>query len=251
MIIPISEEKRLLDILDNSPDIFSEKIRALYRAYGFKYPFCSFYIQENDIVYCSYYGKGIAYAADPEHISDRELALSFVCSGIFSEVLMPKKLFFGSHIPCILSNDIIMRKSCNESVSFISEFDKEDYETDISIGETYKIVGSGFDIDFDTWYTDTSHNVRHGISRIYSLKRRACAVRMFSSNGISFLSYVCTLPSERGRGLASSLLRYASFCEALSGCDTYLICDSSLAGFYEKAGFRRDGVAVTVKRQER
>ena len=136
---------------------------------------------------------------------------------------------------------------CNGDVKKTIGYDKEKPVTDSPLGEIYKIVSSGFDIDRDMWYTDTSHMLRHGIARAYTLAGKACAIRMFASGGISYVSYVCTLPEAQGAGYATALLEHICAENAANGAETFVFCEKELRPFYESAGFGLAGYAGEIK----
>ena len=123
---------------------------------------------------------------------------------------------------------------------------KEQIKTDVPLGKIYEIAARGFDIDRDKWYTDTSHILRHGTAAVYMLEDAACAVRMYSSRGMTYLSYVTVLPERRGEGLAVRLLHGICEKEAAEGCRTYVFCTDKLRGLYERAGFCCVGYAADM-----
>ena len=244
MIKKTFDKELLYKYLDKNRDIYSEKIRALAEAYGMERDFCSFYIQTGGTVISDYY-KSAVVANCGKRAGDRLAELmEFLTCGIFRKVILPYTPFDISNTDANISRLCLMRYA--GGVREHDETDKEILESDFSISDIYEIASDGFDIDFNKWYTDTSHMVRHGISRLYALGKNACAVKMFSSSGITYFSYVATRESERGKGLATRLLQSICSAELQAGNTSYVLCGPGLKGFYENVGFVQEDEAAEI-----
>ncbi len=230
----------LYRLISGTPDVYTEKIRAYADGYGFGYGFCRFFAQDDTAVICSYYGSAVAaFTTDPDPDSAEELT-SFLTCGQFAGVLMQYAAAERLGLTGLAERRLLMR-----GTAFDDGIGK--LQTDVSPGEVYDIVRTGFDIDRETWYTDISHMTRHNIARAYLLEEAACAVRMYASNGVAYISYVCTLPEKRGQGFGTRLLKAVCSAGRDDGCDTYLICEDRLRRFYESAGFEICGEAAEIK----
>ena len=235
MISAVTDRETLDRLLDGRADIFTGKIRALADGYGFGYDFCTFAAQDDTAVVGSYYGDAaVAQTGELNDEQAEELA-SFLTFGQYRKLLMPYTLCERLGLSDKAEKLCLMK--CKDDVKATVGYDKEKPVTDSPLGEIYEIVSGGFDIDRDMWYTDTSHMLRHGVARAYTLAGNACAIRMFAADGVSYISYVCTRPEARGRGLAKALLRHICAENASGGFDTYVLCRDELRLFYEGAGF--------------
>ncbi|MBO6231850.1 MAG: GNAT family N-acetyltransferase [Ruminiclostridium sp.] len=242
MITAVTDKAELERLLGAQHDVYTEKIRSYAEAYGFGYDFCTFAAQDSTAVICSYYGDAVcAPVSVPDPEQSAELS-SFLTFGQYRRVLMPYPLC--EQLGLAENADTLYLMKCNGDVKNSVDCNKEKPVTDASLGQIYEIVSSGFDIDRDTWYTDTSHMLRHGIARAYVLGGAACAIQMFASGGVSYVSYVCTRPEMRGRGLARELLGYICAGNAENGSDTFVFCREELRDFYENAGFSLAGKAA-------
>ncbi|MBO6302164.1 MAG: GNAT family N-acetyltransferase [Ruminiclostridium sp.] len=216
-------------------DIFTEKIRAYAEGYGFDYGFCRFYEQDGGkAVICSYYGDAAAALTGELSPSQAEELSAFLTCGQFNRLLMPWEMCSALGLEDRAERRSIMRGGIAEQAPLRSE---------VPLDSVYDIVRTGFDIDYETWYTDMSHMTRHGIAKAYLLDG-ACAVRMYASRGIAYVSYVCTLPGLRGSGLGTKLLRGVCAEERKNGFTVHIVCEDSLRGFYERAGFSLCGYAA-------
>jgi len=206
----------------------AQKIRSLLTAYGTEYDFCRFYLAENafiaqlngDFIIC---GDGETDAA--------ELAEFLGFCG-FSSVFCSKKL-----------GESLSKKLCTEAkIVNLMQFDGNIENCGfftvtpkiLTPSEAYSVIKTGFDIEFEPWYLDMSHRVRHNISRLYGFCGSALAVQ-YAINGEALISQVATLPEQRGKGLASRLI--SSVCGELRDFSVYVICDDELTDFYRKNGF--------------
>lgn len=241
MIEQVFDEEMLWSGL-KTPDLFSGKIKAIHKAYGFGYPFATFYKQEKGAVIGKYYDSVIVFCEEPE--ADTEELKEFLPMLGFGEILMPyelsERLGFSDRVEKNLvfcyEDDEIRSDLCNKTVTLTESYDK-----------IYKILSEGFDIGFDNWYTDINHNVRHSVSRVYTIPEKATATVMFSIDGISYLSYIATAKSERNKGLGGKLLRYIIKKEIADGNKPFLICKEELRKFYEKNGLRNVGYVSTIR----
>lgn len=241
MITSVTDRETLDRAIGGYSDIYAGKVRSFADGYGFGYPFCRFWVQDGSLAVCAYYTDAAIAGelnGDPE-----ELRGFLTCAGI-RRVLMPYELYERLGLPG--KADAVHLMCRGSDVKNTVGSDKESIETDAPLGQIYEIVRSVFDIDCDKWYTDISHMLRHGIARIYRLGNGTCAIRMYASLGAAYLSYVCTKPELRGKGLASRLIRGICRLEAEEGNDTYILCGDNLRGFYERLGFLEAGRAADI-----
>ena len=225
-------------------DVYTEKIRAFAEGYGFGYSFCRFWRQDSGAVICGYYSDAAAVCHAPLTDTQAEELAGFLTRTQFGHILMPYPLYERLGDCPDAEKTLLMKWS--DDVKFSVDCDKGRLQTDVSLGQIYEIVRSGFDIDFDKWYTDTSHMLRHGIAGVYMLGNSTCAIRMYSSSGISYVSYVCTLPEQRGTGLAGKLMKLVGITEKQKGNDTFVFCRNELRHFYESAGYSCVGYGADI-----
>lgn len=201
----------------------AQKIRSLLLAYGTEYDFCRFYSAENaflaqlngDFIICDYGETDIA-----------ELSEFLGFSGFESA-------FCSEMLGCALAKKLDLEPQKVNLMRFEGNFNaiKPDLLTP---SEAYSVIKTGFEFDFEPWYLDMSHRIRHGISRLYGLCGSALAVQ-YAINGEALISQVATLPEYRGKGLASRLL--LAVCGELRGFSVFVLCEDELVEFYRKNGF--------------
>ena len=211
-----------LDILPEK-GIEAQKIRALLNAYGVNYEFCRFFISENTAI-AMLYGDCIICEFGK---TDIEELCEFLGFNGFTEIFCSISLgeAIQKYLKVKTEQVNLMRFKGSPTPRKLTELCPEN---------AYNIIKTCFDIDFETWYPDMSHFVRHGVSKLYGLDGSALAVQ-FDINGEALLSQISTLPEKRGQGCASSLI--SAVCAAMPYSEIYVLCEDKLKGFYEKNGF--------------
>ena len=215
------------DKLQLGHNIIGGKITSAVAAYGTGYDFCRLYYADSGGYILAYNG-------------------SMLCDGVFDadELSVFAGTLNADNIE--LSSDIALHIGDEYKKVGRTLFELTPKENDIDRGcvkqntllhECFEIISAGFGItDFDPWYVDISHRIRHGVSDIYIYKSTT-VTKVFDNNGMVFLSHIATAPQARGKGTARSLLYY--LCGELSrgGKKVYLYARDERRSFYEEAGF--------------
>ncbi len=214
-----------------APDIFSGKIKALSQAYGFEYSFLRFFRNENNTVIGAYYGSAVICGKADEEI------LQFCIASGFGEIL-----FRGiSDLPLPSQRLNIMEYKGNpRNCGFVH------IATDSPYSAVYDILKEGFDIPFDDWYTDACHNVRHGISEVFTLENKATAQKMFTIDGITLISMVAVKKEARKNGTGSRFIQAVSALLSEKS-RVFVICEDGLVPFYEKNGYEITDYCTQIK----
>jgi GNAT superfamily N-acetyltransferase len=133
---------------------------------------------------------------------------------------------------------------CNNRMK--AEF-TENYRT------VFEILKSGFslsDCQFDEWYADTCHRVRHGISRLivmhYGSEPVATATVLFDDDKSCFLSHIAVRRDMQKNGIGTALLSCTA--NLLDNRKITLICKENVQRFYINCGFTVAGTAYEIAR---
>lgn len=230
MIKRIYSEDELLTLPKSG--IEAQKIRALLKAYGTNYEFCSLYKSDefilarfyDDVVICKY------GAADNNKLDELSEFLTF--SGF-------SKIFCSDDIGEILKDELSLKSKKLYLMKFCGEIPEacSNY-TELSLTEAYDILKTSFEINFEPWYLDMSHRIRHGISKLYGNESSVLAVQ-HNLCGEALLSQIATIPEKRGQGKASELI--LSVCKTLCKSKIFLLCEDKNLSFYNKLGFIQSG----------
>lgn len=209
--------------------ILAQKIRALLLSYDMKYEFCRFYCS-NDLIISEMSGSFVVSEIGCYPDFD-ELSDFFALCG-FSEIFCSEDA--GKHLS--------KRLKCKSEIVNLMRYTGcgIPYETEHNpaLSEIYEILKSAFDIDFETWYVDMSHRIRHGISAARRIENSVLVVQ-HNLNGEALLSQIATAPRFRNKGNAARLI--SAVCAELSPSTVFILCRDDLIEFYTKIGFSKEG----------
>lgn len=230
----------------NSPNELSElpksgveaqKIRALLEAYGTGYDFCRFYSAEGLIV-ARFYDEFVICAFGNYDFGELCEFLSF--SGF-------SKLFCSEEAGKMLLEKLSLSRQKLNLMRFSGVLSEAPEQiSELSLSEAYNILKTSFEFDFEPWYLDMSHRIRHGISRFYGFNGSVLCVQ-HDLCGEALLSQIATIPEMRDKGNASSLI--AAVCRKLNESEVFLLCEDKLLNFYEKNGFEQCGIKCELSRE--
>ena len=225
-----------------SDNVIVGRINAYCKAYGTGYDFCTFYEGDTDDNMLALYYGGELYV----HCNENGDLQSIIT---FSEMLGAKavmsdiKLSEESETLYIMTSGQ-MPAVCNNRLK--AEF-TEDYRT------VFEILKSGFslsDYQFDEWYADTCHRVRHGISRLivmyYGSEPAATATVLFDDDKSCFLSHIAVRRDMQKNGIGTALLSCTA--NLLDNRKITLICKENVHQFYINCGFTVAGTAYEIAR---
>lgn len=240
MIKLITEKKDFLDSIGSLSDShYRKNIVFLFECYGISCDFCEFYKTEN-AVFCIFEKKSALISGCPQDLEETAVFLNSVrhinCEYTTATKLLPYLKDF-KNIPAYFEiAEITAKKS-------------EDLTDECDLKQAYEIVVSGFgDTDFSLWYTDTSHKIRHNLSKCYIYKNAAFVNASFFGDDKVFLSQVSTLKTERHKGYATKMLHEVT--GLFKGKTVYLIAEENRVSFYKSAGFITAAPAGRLTRKE-
>lgn len=232
MIKRVSSDEELLRFWENSgvfrdrSDVEAHKIYALWLCYGAKYDFCRFYTADGAVI-C---GQGGSFVVSDHGECDYDEMSEFFAVSGFSEIFCSERAgtALSENMRCAVNDVYLMRFN---GVGVPCET-----ENDTPLKEFYGILNTAFDIEFEPWYLDMSHRIRHGVTRTRRLGSSVLVIQ-HELFGCALISQVATASGERRKGGASRLI--SAVCAELSESAVYVICEEMLRGFYEKNGFEK------------
>lgn len=234
MIEQIKDFKKLN--MFNETDIYSVRVKSLALAYGFEYPFARFYTQtdDNGNVTAAISALDFDYTLAFTDEANQQELLSFFDTIGFATLLSSDDFDLncnyetGSVMKSVKSFDIVERGfSFDEHPNLTELFKYLDYDNK----------------DFDSWYVDLNHRIRHNTAKAASL----CVDGQIASVGIlssitpdgAILSGVKTQDDFRNNGYGSALVKSLV---ADVGVTVYLMREENKnEKFYINSGFINDG----------
>ncbi|MCH5320404.1 MAG: GNAT family N-acetyltransferase [Eubacterium sp.] len=234
MINKIDDIKQLEGFIKE--DIYYIRIMSLIKAYGCKYDFACFYrqIDENDMITAIISRLDGDYTLCFNDNADMDELREFFTVMGYSTILCDKSFEFTGSFDdgAVMSTEKRVERPCpyceiDRFPKLMELFNFVDYDT----------------ADFEAWYVDISHRIRHGCARAYTLNINDEIVSsgIFSSiyNDSAILSAVQTSSAFRNMGYASALIT-----EMLSDIrgKVFLMREMNLnEQFYIRLGFENIG----------
>lgn len=235
MIKKITDISEFSDFLKT--DIYSIRILSLLNAYGTNYDFAAFYKQidiDNNVT--AILSK-----------LDNDFTLSAGNNADFDEL---KEFFTALGYNSVLSDERLNLSDCFDSGSVMMTRRKAEFHKAYTTLNDYPKLMDIFNIedydklDFESWYVDLSHRIRHNCSKAFTLNVGSEIVSsgIFSSiwKNDAILTSVNTVPEYRNMGYGSVLVS-EMICD-IKG-NVYLMRDKNKnEGFYNKLGFENIGI---------
>lgn len=218
-------------------DIYSIRILSLLNAYGCKYPFARFYRQVNSCgkvsAILSVLDKDFTLSFDNE-FADKDEIKEFLSVIGFETLLCDESL----HIDVPYEYGVVMKtyKKIKTSCNY-DEVNKYNYLLDL-----YNFIECDGN-NFDSWYVDISHRIRHNSAKAFTLNvdnqivSSVILSSIYQNNAI--ITGVRTNPKFRKKGYGSALV--STICSNVVG-DVYLMREKDKnESFYKKLGFENIG----------
>ena len=221
-------------------DVIVGRIYAYYEAYGTGYDFCTFY--EGDGMLAMYYG-GELYAYCSESFGDSD---SLIC---FGETLGCNAILTNTDLGDTAEELCLMTARTKDIARCGSAKLTEDYKT------VFGILKSGFDLSdehFDSWYTDTCHMVRHGVSKMalatYDEAPAACGIMLYGYANNCYLSHIAVRKDMQKKGYGEAVVRGIANISADEYENAVVLCRDEICGFYRKIGFEKIQTFYEIRR---
>lgn len=217
--------ERIFSLPRFSDSYYEQKILSHYKAYGTDYDFVEFYsMGDGGII--SKFNSNVVISA--ENIGDIDELLFFL------RTLSPDEI--ETSVPIEIDGyDKVRRTLFSFPEKALSEEIK--FTDNPKLDDVFSILKTGFDIEnsYAEWLTDTSHRIRHGVSKAY-LYNKTTATMLFECDSFAFFGMIATSPVNRGKGEARKLLyqlrkTYKKEC--------LLFAKDERVSFYEGAGFEK------------
>ena len=241
------DTKTATRLLGKEKDVLSLKIGGNLKAYQ-GYDFCSFYAGK-DVFIGRYYDDLVVRTKGGLSEEEMEELSLFLKMCGFKQAIC--SLETGKRL------ELMGWDNCFESVQFgfstnlIPENEKypdfSELEENPPLDSVFEILKEGFpDLNYESWYTDINHKIRHDVSKVY-VYNGATATVMADMNDSVFIALLASKKEARGTGAAKNLLRSLGAHFEKQGKETSILCREELIPFYKKAGFYECGKTVTIK----
>ena len=212
-------------------DYCSVKIKSLYRAYGTNYDFCQFYVQKesDDItaIILKFYASATVYVIDKTNIDE---LYSFLTRLSVFEITSNIKLNIG-----IIELEFSQLKlDITSNNTYSKSLVLEDYKRAYSLFSNDK-SGNICIGDFDEWYVDISHRVRHNAAYLIS-DENVAVVCLTDGENLNLNGIVVKHKKQKLGTKTIDILKNFS-----SEKSIFVACDIGVSHFYLKNGFKNIG----------
>lgn len=210
----------------SSPNML--KIKALFRAYGMQYDFVNFYADETGTVIFSIQDNmATLYCADNSKLEEACDFLAMLTDEVLSEQPLSLTGYqekIGNIYVCDVVQDMELENVSNE------------------IQDGYRVLSQVFsedinDKNYPRWYTELSHRVRHGVSKVYTYRDLCSGTAYCAIDGQLLITQLATVEQARGQGLATKIIHHIASHEKNVKRIVLLSQDEISNQFYEKIGF--------------
>lgn len=216
---------------------YSGRIKAACDAYGTGYDFCRLYRSENGSLLI--YNSSAVISGVWEDIGE---LCSFIMINSPETVECPPDV--GERLA--LDGYTAYHRTLFEKKASPSA---EKYAKTVSLMRMYDIVKEAFGIsEFDLWYADMSHRIRHNVSRAYMCDNVSCACVDFVYEGYGYISQVAVSCGHRGKGYGRKITDIVSGELAGMGAVSRLWAYDDVYDFYRRLGFEPAGYDYIYRR---
>lgn len=230
-----ADMERVLQIGAEYPQLM--KIQALLQAYGIGYDFCRFYLQQEDGrdtgYLCKLDDSGVLWTEENSDIGE--------WSDFFGMIGLSEVSAVG-RTGCHLKNEYPV-SGCQSGNTFVkytslTGTNVQNVET-TSLTQVFAVICRCFPnlttAQFDGWYCDLSHRIRHGVCKAFLYQEVAAAIAL-SYGQTAIISQFCVLPEHRRNGVGRNLMKAIE--NVYSGKKLVAFSKDSLSdSFYGNIGF--------------
>lgn len=237
-MIRLLQEREAASVLSQKGGWQLFRIQSLLRAYGTAYPFCRFYAQEESgALLCITGDEAILDAG--EKADYPELAECLYASGVRRlSAVDPAGRRLEPFLGAAASSGAVMERE--SPMPLPAGEPLEHAQTMAQLRKAYDILSSCFSLgQFDGWYCDLSHQIRHETMSVYLLENSGCAVTV-SAGDRFYLNAVAVLPEFQGKGMGSRMVQ-AVLTENKGKVTAVFSRSERTDCFYKRAGFCQNG----------
>lgn len=219
------------------------RIKALFKVYGLGRSFIKFYSNETgEVLICIQNNAAFLHIAKAENISLLAAEAAGFLSMTVNEIMTQTPLNLEGYE--LFSGNIYALKKW-ENITLQNTSD--------SLQEGYNLLSKIFtdcinSTTYNSWYTDMSHRIRHGMSKIYSYDGACSATVYLNDKGTIVIAQLGTIKEKRGMGYAKKLL-YHIAANTKNTKEVLLFSqDEHSDKFYEHIGFKPVGKWYSYER---
>lgn len=233
---------------------YSRRIKSHFMAYGVGYDFLRFFFMEfrGEILglFSEFNSVFMVSTFDGKHLPDEmieELAGFVRMLKPFSVELENK---YGQKLAVMLEDEY--RAQSRTEFNFVAKGILPEIEVDEvpKLDDVYSILAKCFPRlaeSYELWITDTSHRVRRGLSQLFLMGDYTTATTQYIIDDVALVGQVGTVPEERGKMHARTLLYWLGERFWQQGITVKLFARPHRVSYYDEIGFKAVGKDVVLE----
>jgi len=233
---------------------YTKRIKSHFLAYGTQYDFLRFFFMEykgerlgmfsefnSALMISTFEGKEL-----PDEMIE-ELAGFVRMLKPFSVELERK---YGEALAQYLEDDYRVQRRTEFTYNATGKLPPLEVDETPKLDDVYSILAKCFPRlaeGYEMWLTDTSHRVRRGLSQSFLMGDYTTATIQYIIDKVALVGQVGTVPEERGKMHARTLLYWIGERLAQQGIAVKLFARPHRVSYYEEIGFKAIGIDVVLE----
>lgn len=247
-----------LDLIGKLKDNnYSRRIKSHYMAYGTDYDFLRFFVMEDRGERLGIFSE-FNSAFMISTFQGRELGEEMLeeLAG-FTRMLKPFSVElerqYGDRIAELLKDEYRSEKRTEFTYRPTGKLPPLEVDEVPKLDDVYAILSQCFPRladGYGMWITDTSHRIRRGLSQSFLMGDYTTATIQYIIDNIALVGQVGTVPQERGKMHARTLLYWIGERLWQEGIKVKLFARPHRVSYYDEIGFKAMGIDTVLERRD-
>lgn len=233
---------------------YSRRIKSHFMAYGVEYDFLRFFFMEHKGerlgLFSEFNSAFMISTFEGKELPDEmieELA-GFVRMLKPFSVELEKK--YGDKLAVLLDDEYRTDRRTEFTYVATGKLPPLDIDETPKLDDVYSILAQCFPRlaeSYELWITDTSHRVRRGLSQSFLMGDYTTATIQYIIDKVALVGHVGTIPEERGKMHARTLLYWIGERLAQQGIAVKLFARPHRVSYYDEIGFKAIGIDTVLE----
>lgn len=236
---------------------YSRRIKSHFMAYGTEYDFLRFFfidVKGEHIGMFSAFNSALMVSTfKGKEMTDEALEELAGFTRMLKPFSVELEKAYGDRLLSFLSDEYRGDRRTEFTYIPTGKLPKLEVDETPRLDDVYKILAPCFPrlaAGYEMWITDTSHRVRRGLAQSFLLGDYTTATIQYIIDGIALIGNVGTIPEERGKMHARTLLYWIGERLAQEGISVKLFARPHRVSYYDEIGFKAIGVDTVLERIE-
>lgn len=245
-----------LDLISRLKDNnYSRRIKSHFMAYGTGYDFLRFFVMEHKGerlgLFSEFNSAFMVSTFEGKSLGGEMLEELAGFTRMLKPFSVELERGFGDELLKLLSDEYRGDRRTEFTYNPTGKLPPLDVDETPKLDDVYKILAQCFPRLADSygmWITDTSHRVRRGLSQSFLMGDYTTATIQYIIDNIALVGHVGTVPEERGKMHARTLLYWIGERLAEEGIAVKLFARPHRVSYYDEIGFKAIGIDTVLER---